>query len=163
MCPSTYVEVYDVNAPLDIPWKDFDLAKAALEAHQRSGSSHFDWKLDAQSIGEKVGWELWERSSYMYFVVSGCTFSCPQPSRKHSREHLRHKPPRKPHHGDASAFQSIGKKVGWELWERSFYMCFVVSGCTSSCPQPSRKHSREHLRHKHPRKIHRGDASAFRA
>ena len=80
MCPSTYVEVYDVNAPLDIPWKDFGRAKAALEAHQRLGSSHFDWKLDAQSIGEKVGWELWERSSYMYFVVSGWTFSCPQPS-----------------------------------------------------------------------------------
>jgi hypothetical protein len=80
MCPSTYVEVYDVNAPLDIPWKDFGQAKAALETHQRSGSSHFDWKLDAQSTGEKVGWELWEHSSYMYFVVSGCTFTCHRPS-----------------------------------------------------------------------------------
>ncbi len=83
MCPSTYVEVYDVNAPLDIPWKEFGQAKAALEDHQRSGSGHFDWKLDVQSTSERVGWELWERSSYMYFVVSGCTYSCPHFPGKH--------------------------------------------------------------------------------
>jgi len=76
MCPSTSVEVYDLKGPLDIPWKDFDQAKAVLEAHQTVEGSRFDWKINAMSDGEKAGWELWERSSYLYFLVS---LSTPNP------------------------------------------------------------------------------------
>ena len=70
MCPSTKVEVYDLNKPLDIPWKDFDRAKAILDNHRDSGGgSRFDWKRDAMPAGEQLGWELWERSSFLYFLV----------------------------------------------------------------------------------------------
>ena len=77
MCPSTSVEVYDLKGPLDIAWKDFDQAKAVLEVHQSVEGSRFDWKINAMSDGEKAGWELWERSSYLYFLVS---LSTPNPS-----------------------------------------------------------------------------------
>lgn len=38
-----------------------------------SGVDHmcrFNWKLDQMGIDEKLGWDLWEHSSYMYFRVS---------------------------------------------------------------------------------------------
>lgn len=69
MCPSTSVEVYDLNQPLDIPWDDFNRAKAVLDSHRDSGGNRFDWKRDAMATGEQVGWELWERSSYLYLLV----------------------------------------------------------------------------------------------
>lgn len=30
----------------------------------------FNWKLDQMGIDEKLGWDLWEHSSYLYFRVS---------------------------------------------------------------------------------------------
>lgn len=69
MCPATKVAVYDVNEPLDVPWKDFSRAKAVLEEHKNSGAGRFDWKFNKMPEGERVGWELWERSSYLYFLV----------------------------------------------------------------------------------------------
>ena len=69
MCPSTKVEVYDINRPLDIPWNDFDRAKAILENHRVSEGNRFEWKMNAMVTGEKAGWDLWGRSSYLYFLV----------------------------------------------------------------------------------------------
>ncbi len=75
MCPSTQVEVYDINQPFDIPWKDFDRAKAILDNHRDEGGNRFHWKMDVMSAGEKAGWDLWERSSYLYFLVRPISLS----------------------------------------------------------------------------------------
>lgn len=34
----------------------------------------FDWKLHQMGIDEKVGWDLWEHSSYLYFRVGSQGF-----------------------------------------------------------------------------------------
>ena len=69
MCPSTKVGVYDINAALDIPWKDHRKAKAILDEHRDAGGNRFQWKMDVMPPGERAGWDLWERSSYLYLLV----------------------------------------------------------------------------------------------
>ncbi|BDA45280.1 hypothetical protein COCOBI_07-0670 [Coccomyxa sp. Obi] len=66
-CPNTEVKVYDLHGPVKVPWNDFAAAKQILDAHENDNSSRFDWKLHQMGIDEKVGWDLWEHSSYLYF------------------------------------------------------------------------------------------------
>ncbi|CAL8471123.1 g10665 [Coccomyxa elongata] len=65
--PNTEVKVYDLHAPVKVPWNDFTAAKEILDAHENDNSSRFDWKLHQMGVDEKVGWDLWEHSSYLYF------------------------------------------------------------------------------------------------
>ncbi|KAK9901260.1 hypothetical protein WJX75_002993 [Coccomyxa subellipsoidea] len=66
-CPNTEVKVYDLHSPVKVPWDNFAEAKQVLDAHERDNSSRFNWKLDQMGIDEKLGWDLWEHSSYLYF------------------------------------------------------------------------------------------------
>jgi hypothetical protein len=69
VCPGFQVKVYDLKGPVDVPWDNFKMAKAALDEHESTSKSRFDWKTGQWGWDERVGWELWERSSQIYFRV----------------------------------------------------------------------------------------------
>ena len=61
--------MYDLNNAVDVPWDDYEAAKAVLDADEAARTGRFDWKLNAWGLDEHVGWAMWERSSHYYFRV----------------------------------------------------------------------------------------------
>ena len=62
-------KVYDLNNAVEVPWSDYEAAKAVLDADEQARTGRFDWKVNAWGLDEHVGWAMWERTSHSYFRV----------------------------------------------------------------------------------------------
>ncbi|BDA45278.1 hypothetical protein COCOBI_07-0650 [Coccomyxa sp. Obi] len=67
VCRGCRSRVFDMKPPLKLPLDDYEATKAMLEADNHSKGDRNQWKMQEWSIGEQIGWELWDTTSWHYF------------------------------------------------------------------------------------------------
>ena len=79
VCPKEVGKVYDLNNAVEVPWGDWEAAKAALDADEAALTGRFDWKFERWGPDERVGWALWEQASAFYYRVRCILLACCMP------------------------------------------------------------------------------------
>ncbi|KAK9901254.1 hypothetical protein WJX75_002645 [Coccomyxa subellipsoidea] len=67
ICKDCRVHVLDMKRSLRLPLDNYQATKDMLEADAVTAENRNHWKKQEWSIGEQIGWELWEHTSWHYF------------------------------------------------------------------------------------------------
>ncbi|CAL8471124.1 g10666 [Coccomyxa elongata] len=67
VCRGCKIQVLDMKRGLKLPLDDYEATKEILTAEGVTSENRNRWKKQEWSIGEQIGWELWEHTSWHYF------------------------------------------------------------------------------------------------